>query len=412
YYGRFVNGLENSIATISNCVFDGQNTTGSFYRKEAIAMDIDGSNTNVPKIVNNIFVNFTYSGSPAINIDDDNNNPGAVYFSNNCFYNVTDAIGTDGAVPNNNFAYFVNPQFQGGSYELMSGSPLINAGLSSYFYRNYDNTINTVGIGGLFKNSNPNLSLSITPNVGDINTVFTFNVIGSDIETPQLLYTIDFNDDDTLDTDFSTSNNLQHQFASYDSVVAYVFDENRIVHVKSPSPLDTLPTVVPQLPTLTFPQNSAVMFFSTGILFQWSQLNSSVGEFYKIRLSTDSNFTNVIREIDSLTSQQILIDSLDGYQKVYWQVRAENQIGVSAWTSTWSVLKTAVCDIQNVIYQTNNVGIDSFSVSANFQGVNSYTITDGVSILYNQDANNFDFGNYPLGEQKSIVITEGIRPVP
>ena len=40
-----------------------------------------------------------------------------------------------------------------------------------------------------------------------------------------------------------------------------------------------------------------------------------------------------------------------------------------------------LCNIQNVTYQTFTVGSDSFAITINFQGVNSYIVTDGTNTL-------------------------------
>jgi len=77
---------------------------------------------------------------------------------------------------------------------------------------------------------------------------------------------------------------------------------------------------------------NAAYFLDLRPTFDWTDV-SGVG-YYKIQVSKNSDFTQIVAEENSLPSTITLSKDLPPAQKLYWRVRAEGANGPSKWTET------------------------------------------------------------------------------
>lgn len=87
------------------------------------------------------------------------------------------------------------------------------------------------------------------------------------------------------------------------------------------------------VPILYVPANGAVnQKVSPSII--WSIVGNS--NRYALQVSSNSSFTNLVFDSDSLLENSINITSLSGLTKYYWHVKAYNTFGSMGWSETWS----------------------------------------------------------------------------
>ncbi|MFH1226379.1 MAG: DUF2341 domain-containing protein [Planctomycetota bacterium] len=95
----------------------------------------------------------------------------------------------------------------------------------------------------------------------------------------------------------------------------------------------TTVVVPPPQPTLVSPENSAVDQ-PTNITMTW---NTSAGaSSYRIQISTNSSFSNIVRDYSGILNTSYYITLLSNSKTYYWRVYAANGGGASPWSATRS----------------------------------------------------------------------------
>jgi len=119
---------------------------------------------------------------------------------------------------------------------------------------------------------------------------------------------------------------------------------------------------------------------------------------YTLQISSNSSFTNLVFDSDSLIENSINITSLSGSTKYYWHVKADNNFGSKGWSDTWS-FTTGIAPVPPVLLSpidgaTNQLLSLSLSWNAS-SGAMSYNLqvaTDSTfsssSLIANQNVGN------------------------
>jgi len=89
----------------------------------------------------------------------------------------------------------------------------------------------------------------------------------------------------------------------------------------------------PPTPTLSTPANGATGQSTIPTLI-WN--TSSGATSYRLQISTNSSFSTLKYDYTGLTTTSKQSGALEGNTVYYWRVNASNNIGTSAWSSTWS----------------------------------------------------------------------------
>jgi len=89
----------------------------------------------------------------------------------------------------------------------------------------------------------------------------------------------------------------------------------------------------PSSPSLNSPSNGNSGTTLSPVL-NWSA--SEGAETYRIQVSQNSTFSNLILNTNGLTVTQQSLSGLENEATYYWRVRAANQHGQSSWSSVWS----------------------------------------------------------------------------
>ncbi|MBI5325842.1 MAG: M6 family metalloprotease domain-containing protein [Ignavibacteriae bacterium] len=87
-------------------------------------------------------------------------------------------------------------------------------------------------------------------------------------------------------------------------------------------------------PTLVTPVNHAHSL-DTNLTFSW--LAPFGADSYRLQISTDSNFSNITRDITSIIGTTQEVTGLNKNMKYYWHVIAYNGGGSGNWSSTWDL---------------------------------------------------------------------------
>ena len=94
----------------------------------------------------------------------------------------------------------------------------------------------------------------------------------------------------------------------------------------------TVPTV-PVAPVAPFPSNAATNVPISTVL-GWNAPTWATS--YRLQISTNSDFSSVVIDRDSIASNSCSPSSLTHYTSYYWRVCAKNVSGASDWSTTWS----------------------------------------------------------------------------
>ncbi|MBM2813657.1 MAG: Arylsulfate sulfotransferase AssT [Ignavibacteria bacterium] len=94
---------------------------------------------------------------------------------------------------------------------------------------------------------------------------------------------------------------------------------------------------LPAKPVLWLPADSAILNNNNSITFTWS--NPKDYEINEITIFNDSNKTFIIHtaSVFNKDSYVYTLTQLAKNKTIYWQVRAQNQVGYSPWSDVWSV---------------------------------------------------------------------------
>lgn len=89
----------------------------------------------------------------------------------------------------------------------------------------------------------------------------------------------------------------------------------------------------PTLPILAFPNSNAVNQKDT-IVFKWYKAQYATS--YQIQLSSDSKFSNIVKNYNDITDTSLIITNLTGLQSYYWRVKASNLVDSSSFSTSFS----------------------------------------------------------------------------
>mgnify|MGYP000843946165 CR=1 FL=1 len=143
----------------------------------------------------------------------------------------------------------------------------------------------------------------------------------------------------------------------------------------------TLPTVgayeyiggipVPLEPLLISPENNSTGN-SLNLSMKWNETATATG--YKLIISTDTGFTNIILNDSTITDTIKAVSGLANATKYYWKVKAKNQTGWGNFSSVWNF--TTMLPIPSAPILTspvNNTTGESITPSLIWEGVTSAT---------------------------------------
>ena len=335
-FKKFVVGLDFKGMRISNCVFDGSNSTES--NQKALDIYLQGSLTEKSTISNCIFNGFAGINSTAIEFYDNEYDLDLISLSHNNFYNCTDDlyISGDGVGPTNGSPFALNPSFVSGGYELAATSNLKNIGAAKLYYENFDGSNNTLGKeGGIFYNEVPEINALATPAIGNLNTYFVFDASStSDQESnaSNLFYRWDFDGDGTLDTDCETSAFIQHQYSSLpnNDGYCYVFDEHGAVNVQKLN--HSVEIILPEAIALATPVDESILTNNPSN-YTWFTNNATLPETYHLQVATDAAFSNLLLDEDSINTSNHPFYNSTLQAAFFWRVRGAKR----RWF--WSLVK-------------------------------------------------------------------------
>ena len=139
---------------------------------------------------------------------------------------------------------------------------------------------------------------------------------------------------------------------------------------------NTISTVVPATPILTFPINK-----DTGVVknptFAWTE--SVAGSTFRLQVSTSNAFGTTVIDDSTVGATSYPSPNLTLNTRYFWRVRAKNPVGYSAYSviDTFTITAIAPDTIAPVVAITNpiNHGVDSNTVTV------SATATDNVKVV-------------------------------
>jgi subtilisin family serine protease len=99
----------------------------------------------------------------------------------------------------------------------------------------------------------------------------------------------------------------------------------------------TVTPSAPDQPVLSTPANNATLVTLNPVL-SWNSSYSATS--YSLQVSTDQGFNTPLVDAQNLTTTSYNLTSLAENTTYYWRVNAENSIGTSAWSSTWTFTTT------------------------------------------------------------------------
>jgi hypothetical protein len=105
----------------------------------------------------------------------------------------------------------------------------------------------------------------------------------------------------------------------------------------------TIPEM-PSIPLLASPADGSEDIPINTVL-SWEATDHA--ERYRVQLSTDSDFDEIVIDSGTVTNTSLSVHNLTYDTEYYWRVRAKNDGGVSAWSSVWGF--RTVYDIPDVV---------------------------------------------------------------
>jgi hypothetical protein len=174
-------------------------------------------------------------------------------------------------------------------------------------------------------------------------------------------------------------NNIQVSFINWNSAVGnYSLRAFTQLQHDSSSINDTLNRILtvlnlPNVPNLLAPSNG-LTGLEPDLSVSWSKITGTTT--YYLQLATDPLFTNIVFK-DSLltdTSKYLFLNKLTTY---YWKVRANNQVGSSAFSNIWNFKTKGVASVPVQLSPSNNSTYLSIPVS--FKWKKSFELTDNTN---------------------------------
>ena len=93
--------------------------------------------------------------------------------------------------------------------------------------------------------------------------------------------------------------------------------------------------IVPVHPGLVAPSNGA-LDMPTEVYFKWEEIPGA--STYHLQVSLEANFIRRSADLSGIRGNVQQIKSLVPTYIYYWRVRAENPVGKSVWSPTWSIV--------------------------------------------------------------------------
>jgi len=178
---------------------------------------------------------------------------------------------------------------------------------------------------------------------------------------------------------------------------------------------------VPDTPTLSLPVNG-ITNLALPLSLVWNA--SIAANTYKLQISKESNFSNLVYEEGGIQGTIAIINELSDNTLYYWRVSASNNYGTSEYSSTWS-FKTPPnpfncgenINYEGVTYSTVKIGTQCWIKENINIGIminsNQDQINNGIIEKYCYDNNptncNIYGGLYQWDEAMRYVTTPGYR---
>jgi len=114
-------------------------------------------------------------------------------------------------------------------------------------------------------------------------------------------------------------------------------------------------------PVLLSPENNSVGIPKDTIL-KWHLVTEAM--FYKLQLSTFSDFSDILLELDDLFDTTFILNNLSYETKYYWRIQAWHNSIFSNWSSTWNFTTIAEpLESPYLIYPPNNEILSADSIT-------------------------------------------------
>ena len=121
---------------------------------------------------------------------------------------------------------------------------------------------------------------------------------------------------------------------------------------------------------------------------------SETAEYYTLQLSTDSQFTDLIVELENITDTSYVQGELSENTIYYWRVNASNDAGTSDWSAAWSFTTVmAIPEVPTLASPNNgatNISVDTVLIWIDSERAESYQLQ--VSTESNFSSILFDVG--------------------
>jgi hypothetical protein len=90
---------------------------------------------------------------------------------------------------------------------------------------------------------------------------------------------------------------------------------------------------LPEIPQLVSPVDGEIGV-DLNPLLEWSEAERA--ELYRVQLSSNSNFTAITFDADSILGTSVTVNNLVHEDRYYWRVQSINSSGESGWSAVWS----------------------------------------------------------------------------
>ncbi len=93
----------------------------------------------------------------------------------------------------------------------------------------------------------------------------------------------------------------------------------------------------PRIPALISPEND-ISDVNLSVNFEWESIERAA--HYRLQISEDADFTQVVVDIDTLTIASIFVENLPAATELYWRVSSLNDAGTYGWSEVRSFTST------------------------------------------------------------------------
>lgn len=178
------------------------------------------------------------------------------------------------------------------------------------------------------------------------------------LESPEFLY-------DVVSTKYYSPKQISGQTNNYFVITA--LDRN----FNESSPSIYIQINAPSIPALAIPSNGTNNLPPEFNLV-WNYGNGAAS--YRLQISTNSDFSSILREVSGLTDTTYLVTGLEGENTYYWRVRSENISGNSNYSTAFSFSTGYPLSPQLLSPPdaTGNISIDTILIWAKRNSADSY----------------------------------------